>query len=207
MLPSPVLAHFRQYDQVLFEVLQDRELGMVKPQPVTDPEEYFARLCDDIISQQLANAAAKTIFGRFTELFPDGIVSAEKLLELPDTDLRSAGLSGAKAKSVKDLARHVRENLLSFQLFPDMNDETLITELIKVRGIGRWTAEMFLLFTMGRDDIFSFGDLGLRRGFAKLYGFQDDDNLDKQMKKTTALWSPYRSYGSLALWRHYDRTK
>ncbi len=207
MLPSPVLAHFRHYDQVLFEVLQDTELGLVKPQPVTDPKDYFVRLCDDIISQQLANAAAKTIFGRFTELFPEGTVSAGKVLELPDTDLRSAGLSGAKVKSVKDLALHVCENRLTFQLFPDMDDEAIITELIKVRGIGRWTAEMFLLFTMGRDDVFSFGDLGLRRGFAKLYGSQDENNLEDQMKKTTALWSPYRSYGSLALWRHYDRTK
>ena len=109
-------------------------------------------------------------------------------------------MSWAKAYSLHDLADKVIKKEIHLKGLATMDEEAAIAELTKVKGIGRWTAEMFLMFTLGREDIFSFGDLGLQNGFKHLYG----KKTPKQMEKIIAQWTPYRSYGSLALWHAQD---
>ena len=112
-------------------------------------------------------------------------------------------MSWAKARYIKDLAEKTLDGDIKFKELSHADDETIIRELTKVKGIGRWTAEMFLIFTLGREDIFSFGDLGLRKRFEKLYGNRRA-RTQKSMEAITRQWSPYRSYASLALWHLRD---
>jgi DNA-3-methyladenine glycosylase II len=170
--------------------------------PIVDTSKYFHKLCRDIIGQQLAGKAADAIFNRF-ENFLDHAVSPEKVLENTDTDLRNVGLSWAKVRSVIDLSQKVMSREVALEKLPAMTDNEVIQELIKVKGIGTWTAEMFLIFTLGREDVFSFGDLGLKKGFKKLYQVGDKNLLDVLTNKMK-IWSPYRSYASLALWHSLD---
>jgi DNA-3-methyladenine glycosylase II len=204
MSDTLVFDHFSTVDQAILTVLTTTSIKL--PQPTLDSSQYFFKLCDDIVSQQLAGKAADAIFKRFVALFPDGEVTAERLLEIPDQAVRDIGASWAKVRYLKDLAAKTQAGELRYDQLSEMTDEQVITELSQVKGIGRWTAEMFLIFTLGREDVFSFGDLGLKNGFKKLYSVttQDPKLLKQEMEEITARWSPYRSYGSLALWRHLD---
>ena len=118
---------------------------------------YFEDLTESIVSQQLSIKAANTIWGRFIALLPDKKVTPENVWEVPDQKIRDAGLSWSKVAYVKDLAKKTMESGIIFEQFEIMTDEEIITELIKVKGIGRWTAEMFLMFAMERPDVFSYG--------------------------------------------------
>jgi DNA-3-methyladenine glycosylase II len=165
------------------------------------PSDYFTSLTRDIIYQQLHGKAAGTIFGRFKELIGGEIVP-ESVIILSDQSIRDVGLSWAKVKYVKDLATQIIADTVNLASLDNMTDEEVIVELTKVKGIGPWTAEMFLLFTLKREDIFSYGDLGLKNGFVKLYGIEEPTQA--QISEIVSRWSPYRSYGSLALWHHLD---
>lgn len=165
------------------------------------PDDHFFNLTREIIYQQLAGSAASTIFSRFKTLI-GGKVQPEKVIEFTDQSFRDVGLSWAKAKYVKDLAAKVINREVILSSLDTLDDESVITELTKVKGIGRWTAEMFLLFTLHREDIFSPGDLGLRKGFTKLYGLTSPT--DQQIIRIVSHWSPYKSYGSIALWHYLD---
>jgi DNA-3-methyladenine glycosylase II len=112
-------------------------------------------------------------------------------------------MSWAKAWYVRDLAQKTKTKTVRFTGFPAMPEEEVILELTKVKGISRWTAEMFLIFTLGREDIFSHGDLGLRKGMERVYG-KHRTRTRKSMEAIAGRWSPYRSYGSLALWHVLD---
>lgn len=190
-----VLQHFRKNDHVLFDVVQK-----VMPIHLTLVPNSFERLCDAIISQQLSTKAADTIFDRFKNLFPDRKIDPLFLLAIPDDLLKSVGISSAKTAYLKDLARHVMEKKLILEDLPNQDDETIIKTLTLVHGIGRWTVEMYLIFSLGREDIFSFGDLGLRRAMQRAYGFKNEPTLS-QMQKISQIWSPYRTWASLALWK------
>ena len=164
---------------------------------------YFAKLCREIISQQLGSKAARVVSGRFLDLFPKQRITPELILAFPEKGLRASGMSWAKARYIKDLAEKTLDGDIKFKELSHADDETIIRELTKVKGIGRWTAEMFLIFTLGREDIFSFGDLGLRKSFEGLYG-KRRARTQKSMEAVTRRWSPYRSYASLALWHLRD---
>jgi DNA-3-methyladenine glycosylase II len=204
MIPLVVAQHFAKVDPLLHEVIASREQEVFSYIDVSlDPKEYFYKLCQAIISQQLAGKAADAIFNRFLDLFPDRQVTAERLMDIPEQAIRDIGASWAKARYIKDLGEKTAAGAIKYTLLNQLTDEEVILELTQVKGIGRWTAEMFLIFTLGRPDVFSLGDLGLKNAFKKLYKVEDAVTVEK-MKKISASWSPYRSYASLTLWSYLD---
>ena len=163
----------------------------------------FSDLAEAIINQQLSEKAGRTIFMRFRALFPNKRVTPALLLRKPDQELRSAGISGAKATYLKALARAVSDKTLVLKTLSLQTDEEVIASLTAVKGIGRWTAEMFLMFSLGREDVFSYGDLGLRRAIQMLYRMKREPSL-RQLERLSGKWKPYRTYVALALWNFKD---
>lgn len=196
-----IATHFSKSDKVIHEILKKMKLEQLKPQAT--PQEYFHRLTREIVGQQLSVKVADVIYKRFEALFGNKPISPEMILGKTDQTLRDIGLSWNKVKYVKDLAQKTLNKELAFEKFAEMTEEEVITELTKVKGIGRWTAEMFLIFNLGREDVFSFGDLGLRRAIEKLYGFEKDAKV-KLFVPIVEKWKPFRSYASLALWHSLD---
>jgi DNA-3-methyladenine glycosylase II len=154
-----------------------------------------------IIFQQLAGAAALTIFNRFVAKVGNGrFPTPEQVLAASDETLRGAGLSRGKMSYLRDLATHVNDRKLNFHRFPKMDDEEIITELTRVRGIGRWTAEMFLMFNLGRPDVLAVDDLGLRNAATKEYGFSSPITA-KELREIGERWRPYRTAAAWYLWQ------
>ena len=156
---------------------------------------HFEALCRSIVFQQLAGKAAQAIWLRFRALVP-GTLTAEAVLAVDETALRGAGLSGAKARSITDLAAHVADGRVHLQRTAPMSDDAIVGELSQVWGIGRWTAEMFLMFQLGRLDVWPSLDLGVRNGFARLYGRA----VLPTAKELEPLGDPFRPYRSVAAW-------
>lgn len=179
-----------QKDPVLAKALKHITLSEIVPR--TD---YFSDLCDAIISQQLSTKAGATIFGRFKKLFPNEIITPEKTLRLKDQQIRDVGASWSKVTYLKNLAQFA--TTFDLKDFNGMSDDEVTINLMKIKGVGRWTAEMFLIFTLGREDIFSAGDAGLQRAITKLYG-------KRNMKHIIEQWSPYKSYACRILWQSLD---
>lgn len=189
--------HFRKADPKLFRVLQKvGDFGSVRSVP---PREYFSRLCESIIGQQLSSKVADTFIERFYVLFLKKLITPKRLLKLQDKALRKIGISWAKVKYLKDLAQKVQKKEVLLKDLPHLDDKDVVAQLTKVKGIGNWTAEMFLMFSLGREDVFSCGDLGLQKAIAEIYQIK---NLTKsKAEKLSLRWSPYRTYASLILWR------
>jgi DNA-3-methyladenine glycosylase II len=168
-------------------------------------QEHFAGLVSAITSQQLSSKAAATIFGRVKALSGDPAVFPEPaaLLAVPVERLRAAGLSGAKAASVHDLCARVVRAELALGALDAMPDEEVIEALSAVKGIGRWTAEMFLMFRLGRPDVLPVADLGIQKGVQRLFGLRKRPTPDR-MRALTKHWRPYRSFGCWYLWRLND---
>ena len=148
-----------------------------------------------ICFQQLAGAAARTIHGRFEALF-DGDPTPEEVLATPVDTLRAAGLSGAKTASIRDLAEHVLAGTVVLDRVGRRSDDQIVEQLTLVRGIGRWTAEMFLMFQLGRLDVWPVDDLGVRKGYARLYELPETP----PARVLEPLGEPYRPYRSVAAW-------
>jgi len=198
-IPNLVLAHFLAKDPQIHSILTSVSLSDWWEN--RSQEDHFYNLAREIIYQQLSGKAAGTIFSRFEKLVGNK-VKPENVVDLPVQSLRQVGLSYAKASYIKDLATKVLTGEVVLTNLASKSDEEIIAELIKVKGIGQWTAEMFLLFTLQRENIFSYGDLGLKKGFAKLY--QIDSPSPEQIAVVVDRWHPYRSYGSIALWHFLD---
>ncbi len=178
--------------------------GKVKTSIVRPHTRYFESLVGAIISQQLSGKAAETIGKRFKALFPKiKFPSPAEVLAKSDEELRAVGISGSKASYIKNIARAMEDGSLNFRRIKKMTDEEIITMLTAIKGIGRWTAEMFLIFSLGRPDVFSFGDLGLRNAVKKLYGLRQDPTIQK-LKALSAKWQPHRTAASLHLWASLD---
>lgn len=160
------------------------------------PASDFAALAESILHQQLAGAAAAAIHRRFVALFPDAVVTAAAVLAVPEEQLRGAGLSGNKAASIRDLAGKVDAGAVRLDGIARRHDADIVDELVQVRGIGRWTAEMFLIFQLGRLDVWPVDDLGVQQGYGHLHG------LTESPKRTAfdALGDRYRPYRSVAAW-------
>lgn len=188
--------YLQKVDPVLGEVIKQINLPDRKRS-----SNHFRSLVESIVSQQLSVKASDTIFKRFLQLFPGNkFPKAEVILKMPDSKFRSVGISNSKTRYIKDLALHVHQGKLNFQKFKKLSDEEVVEVLIKVKGIGRWTAEMFLMFSFDRPDLFSHGDLGLRNAIKKLYGFKKEPTV-KQIKKIVAKWSPHRTLACRYLWK------
>lgn len=165
----------------------------------------FTYLCASIISQQLSTKVASVINQRFVSLF-EKEPSPEQLLALPFETLRSIGLSNAKASYVQNVARFDLEYGLKSSTLNKMNNEEVIQYLTQIKGVGRWTAEMLLMFALGREDIFAIDDLGIRNAMIGIYELDitDKKELNKSLLTISASWSPYRTYACLHLWQWKD---
>ena len=164
-------------------------------------KDHLSALVGSIVSQQLSTKAAATIFGRFTALFPDHhIPNAEAIAALDDQTLRGVGLSGQKVSYLRDLSARIIDGRLNLDELETLPDETVIERLVAVRGFGRWTAEMFLMFRLHRPDILPIDDLGIQNAIQRLYKMRKRPN-PKRMLKLGESWKPYRSVASWYLWQ------
>lgn len=164
----------------------------------------FVALAEAIVYQQLTGKAAATIYRRLCALFPEGAPTPEHILAASDEELRGVGLSRSKVLSLRDLARRAADGEIPTQSeIRGMGDEAIIERLTQIRGIGRWTAEMLLIFHLGRPDVLPVDDYGVRKGFAIAY----DRELPspKELAAYGARWKPYRTVASWYLWRVVER--
>lgn len=161
----------------------------------------YEDLIESIVSQQLSVKAADTIFGRFKKLFDPGTFpTPQQVLAMEDQKIRDAGISFQKISYIKSVADAFVSDLIDSEKIKHMSDEEVITALIQIRGVGKWTAEMILIFTLSRPDVFSIGDLGIRNAITKLYGITDQ----KEMVKLSEKWQPHRSTACWYLWRSLE---
>jgi DNA-3-methyladenine glycosylase II len=194
------LLHLSQNDDVLAKLIG--QFGPFTPEPHTN---YYYELVSSIISQQLSVKAAATIEKRFVALFGDEFPTPEQIVAVDIEQLRSVGMSRPKASYVIDLARHIIDGELQLDHLPQRSNDEIIKELIAVKGIGEWTAHMFLIFALGRLDVLPVGDLGFRAGVQRNYGF---DHLPssiecKQVAKKYS-WHPYESVATWYMWKSLD---
>jgi 3-methyladenine DNA glycosylase/8-oxoguanine DNA glycosylase len=175
----------------MFERIGPADLRRGRPR-----REHFAELARAILYQQLAGKAASAIHGRFAALFDGETATPGAVLALPVDQLRAAGLSGAKTASIRDLAEKVLDGSVQLDRINRLPDDEIVRELTLVRGIGPWTAEMFLIFQLGRLDVWPVGDFGIRKGYALLYGL----TAPPSEKELEPLGEPFRPYRSVAAW-------
>lgn len=163
----------------------------------------FADLVEAIANQQLSEKAGATIFNRFKTLFGGRrFPKPQHVLDVPDEKIRAAGLSWSKIRYIKGLSEITHQKKIDLKRLFNQSDEEVIETLIAIKGVGQWTAEMILIFSLNRPDVFSMGDLGLRTAVSKLYRV-DRDNL-KKIEMISLQWKPFRSYASRYLWKSLD---
>ena len=168
------------------------------------PRDAFEALCMSIASQQLSVKAAATIFGRFCELFPNRKPTPGGVMTLTDDQIRAVGFSRPKASFIKDLAAHVVDGRIDLKGLKKHPDDEVMRQLVAVKGIGRWTAEIFLMFRLGRMDIFPADDLGLMNAVHRAYGMRKRPDA-KKLRKMGETWSPYRSVAAWYLWQSLSK--
>ena len=166
-----------------------------------DPFEALARA---IVGQQLSTKAARSIWERVVEAL-GGTATAEAFISADPDALRAAGLSNSKVAYLRDLAEHVESGTLDLARLAELSDEDVIADLIEIKGIGRWTAEMFLIFHLARPDVISTGDLGIRRAVRLAYGLEELPG-PTDLERIAEPWRPHRTLGCLYLWRSLDNT-
>ena len=165
---------------------------------------YYESLVRSIVYQQLSGKAASIIYERFLDLFVFDIYPEPKnVLAVSIETLRSSGLSYQKANYIRDLSEKWQDGTVNLSDIDSMTDEEISSELIKVKGIGQWTADMFLMFTLGRSDVFPFGDLGIQKGFMVLTNMNRLP-VQKEMERKTKKWQPYRTVAAWYLWKLVD---
>lgn len=197
-MKEDVVEHFLRVDPKIHAfVLKVGPIRLVKSST------YFRDLCDTIISQQLSSKAGATIVSRFFDLFEKRVPTAEIILSLPEEKLRGVGMSRAKVTYVRALAEATLNKTLTLEKIDALSDAEVIAMLTTVKGIGPWTAEMFLMFSLAREDVFSVGDLGLRRGIQRVYNMKKEPTL-KKLLSLSKKWAPYRSYASQVLWKSLE---
>lgn len=195
-----IRVHLKKVDPKLYAVLE--RVKSVDGIKMRDPKDYFSDLCREIIGQQLAGKAKAAIVSRFLALLPEKKVTPRNILRLSREELRGVGMSWAKADYIRDLAQKVFKKEVSLDRLDTMDNISVMQELRKIKGIGNWTAEMFLMFSLGREDVFSFGDLGLRKAIQRIYRISEVNK--EQAEKISLRWSPYRTWACLILWAFVD---
>lgn len=164
------------------------------------------RLCASIMSQQLSTKVAQVIYRRFLELYGGDEPTPQQIVNTPFEKLRAIGLSNAKAQYVLNVAQFAIDHKLDDKKLEKMSDSDIIELLMQIKGVGKWTVEMLLMFTLGREDLFSVDDYGLQTAMKKLYKLDDSNKKEFKQKllKLSEKWSPYRTYACLHLWHWKD---
>lgn len=195
-------AYLTERDPVLGEVIASVSLKPLKR--INDfADDYFATLLRSIISQQISTKAAASISSRFLDVFKGVTPTPKQLLKMNDDKLRSAGLSASKVTYLKDLAAHVADGRLDLVHVATLPEDEVMRELVAVKGIGPWTAEMFMMFSLRKDDVFSYGDLGLVNSITRLYKLRKPVTRAR-LEKIVNNWRPYRTLAARYLWAHLD---
>ena len=188
---------------------KDLKLATILNEPCTKLEFHqniALRLMAGIMSQQLNTRVAKIIYHRFLELYKGKEPRPGQVLATPDETLRGIGLSNAKVQYVKNVARFCIDQKINDKKLLAMENEMIMDLLTQIKGVGRWTVEMLLMFSLGREDIFAVDDLGLQQSMIQLYNLKitDKKKLREKLLKISAAWSPYRTYACLHLWQWKD---
>jgi DNA-3-methyladenine glycosylase II len=192
--------HIQTYDPILRPVIKRTKLCTIEPH-----QDYYYALAESIISQQLSVKAAATIQQRFVSLFGEGFPDPAAVLTKTIDELRTAGLSRAKATYIRDLAQHIVDNSVRLHEFEQLSNDEIIRELTAIKGVGIWTAHMFLIFCMGRLDILPTGDLGIKNGMRILYGLATNPTPKQVIEiAETNHWHPYESVASWYIWASLD---
>jgi DNA-3-methyladenine glycosylase II len=194
------LAHLRSTDPVLSQIIE--RVGPCRF-GANEQGTHFDALCRSIIYQQLSGKAAATIHRRVLALYGDRVPSASELAATPDAKLREAGLSRQKLGYLKDLASQVASGSLPITHLHELPDAEVIDALVAVKGIGRWTAQMFLMFRLGRPDVLPVLDLGIQKAIRRAYRLRKHPTPER-VAKLGGKWAPYRSFASWYLWRSLD---
>jgi DNA-3-methyladenine glycosylase II len=203
-MPLHAIQHLRRSDQRLGDWI-DRIGKLELPAPVVG--EPFLALLETIAHQQLAGAAARAIWARFISLFEGGAVCPQRLVNMTDEQLRSAGLSRSKVSSMKDICARVNAGKIpSAALITQMSDADIYSQLMEIRGVGSWTVDMLMMFTLRRPDIMPVTDYGVRKGFQILYRKRALPT-PKQLSEFSEKWRPHRTVAALYLWRIADTAK
>lgn len=193
--------HLKRADPVLAGII--RRVGPCTLDPAGRPD-VFQALTRAIVFQQLNGTAASTIFGRFRDLYPPGrFPSPDAILATPVPRMRKAGLSPQKAGYIRDLATRVKTGDVDLKAVRKMEDEAVIEELTRVKGVGRWTAEMVLMFTLGRPDVLPVDDYGFRRAVMVNYRMRKLPSPDR-LRRLARPWSPHRTVATWYMWQSLD---
>jgi DNA-3-methyladenine glycosylase II len=190
-------------DKKLKKLLDNSE-----PRVLKQRKKVYLHLCASIVSQQLSTKVADVIWKRFLNLYKPGQPTAQQIVDTPLEQLRSVGFSNAKAGYVQNVARFAIEQGMEWKQLSKMSDEEIINYLVQIKGVGRWTVEMLLMFALARPDVFAVDDLGIQQAMIGIYRLDATDK--KKLKEALLLiskkWTPYRTYACLHLWRWKDNS-
>lgn len=205
-MPLSKLDKKTSYDKALTHLKKDKRLKEIIEKyelPIWNTKvNLFEDIIESIINQQLSGKAAATIFGRFKKLFKNKFPKPQQILKVPDEKIRECGISYPKIKYIKGICQAIVDKSLNIKKISTLSDEEVIVELTKLKGVGRWTAEMILIFSLKRPDVFSTGDLGLRTAVSKLYKIKRENI--KEIEKLSLKWTPFRSLAARYLWKSLD---
>ncbi|WP_241658510.1 DNA-3-methyladenine glycosylase [Halorubrum sp. BOL3-1] len=174
------------------------------PLDIAPADDEFARLCTSIVNQQLSTASAAAIHGRFVDVL-GGDPTPDRVLDADEAALHEAGLSGTKVEYLRNVAAAFRDDERRFtrEGVASESDEAVVDRLTEIRGVGAWTARMYLIFALGREDVLPLGDLAVRKGIERVYN--DGEGLSRaEMREIGEAWRPYRSHGTRYIWAEYE---
>lgn len=201
------MSHYKAHlskDKRLKNVIENHE-----DQYLNKKRKIYLSLCYSIMSQQLSTKVAEVFHKRFLSLYQGKEPSAKQIAETPFDTLRNIGLSNAKAQYILNVAEFELKYGMSTKILNAMTDEEIITYLTQIKGVGRWTVEMLLMFSLGREDHFAADDLGLQQAMIRLYKLdaRNKKEFKEKLLKISQKWSPYRTYACLYLWKYHDAQK
>ncbi len=194
----------------ILHLSKDKKLAKIielqEPQTLELRKKVYLRLCASILSQQLSTKVAKVLYQRFLDLFGGKEPTPKQMSDTPASVFRNIGFSNAKASYVHNVARFFVENKITDGALYKMSNEEVLELLTQIKGVGKWTVEMILMFTLGREDIFALDDLGLKQSVIKLYKIKETDPklIREKIQKISLKWSPYRTYACVYLWGWKD---
>jgi DNA-3-methyladenine glycosylase II len=205
--PLEALAHLRASDPVMARLIDELGEQATAPRPTADrPADHYGALVRSIVGQQLSTRAARSIYARLTDHFGGRPPAPEEVLAADPEQLRAAaGLSRAKTAYLRSLAEHVIDGSLALERLDELADEQVVAELTAIRGVGPWTAHMFLMFRLGRPDVLPVGDLGIRRAVQLRYGLADLP-VAVEVARIAEPWRPWRTSACMLLWRSLAAT-
>ncbi len=198
---SAAIASLQQADPTMAHLIE--QVGDCLLHQSQNTGDLLYSLSESILYQQLSGKAAATIHRRFLALYPNGLPTATDILNTPDELLRGAGISGSKVAYLQDLAQKIADGLPTLEELERLDDETIIKTLLPIKGVGRWTVQMLLIFRMHRWDVLPVDDLGIRSGIRRTYQLPDLPD-KKTIEKLAQPWQPYRTIASWYLWRSLD---